>query len=195
MANPRSGGGRIRIIGGRHRGRRLPVPDHRGLRPTTDRVRETLFNWLQPAITGARCLDLFAGSGALGLEAASRGAARVVMLERAAAVARQLERNAATLDEAWIEVVHTDAMRWLGQDARPFDIVFIDPPFADGLLAPACQSLDRHGWLAPAALVYLEWPTRGPAPVLPTGWTLSREKQAGEASYGLARVDHESSRT
>ena len=193
MASPRRGGGQLRIIGGRHRGRRLPVPDHRGLRPTTDRVRETLFNWLQPAITGARCLDLFAGSGALGLEAASRGAAHVVMLERAGAVARQLAVNAATLGEDRIQVIHTDALRWLNHDARPFDIIFVDPPFADGLLAPACQALDQQRWLAAGALVYLEWSARAPIPALPTGWELTRKKKAGEVHCALARTDAETS--
>lgn len=187
MTGHRRGGGQLRIIGGRHRGRRLPVTDHQGLRPTTDRVRETLFNWLQPVITGARCLDLFAGSGALGLEAASRGAARVVLLERAAAVVRQLSRNAETLGEDRIEVVHTDALRWLEHVGQPFDVVFVDPPFADGLLEPACRSLERHQWLAPGALVYLEWSARLPLPTLPAGWELIRNKQAGEACYGLAQ--------
>ena len=191
MASRRPGGGQLRIIGGRHRGHRLPVPAQRGLRPTTDRVRETLFNWLQPAITGARCLDLFAGSGALGLEAASRGAARIVMVERAGAVVRQLVRNVATLGEDRIEVIHTDALRWLNHDGQPFDIVFVDPPFADGLLVPACESLNRNQWLASGALVYLEWSARAPIQALPAGWDLTREKKAGEVRYGLVRVDAE----
>ncbi|HTA64280.1 MAG TPA: 16S rRNA (guanine(966)-N(2))-methyltransferase RsmD, partial [Xanthomonadaceae bacterium] len=130
--------GSVRIIGGRWRGSKLPVADAAGLRPSADRVRETVFNWLQPRIVGARVLDLFAGTGALGLEAASRGAARVVLVEKDAVLASTLRANAERLARAdaakTVEVVCDDALRWLSRspDAR-FDLVFVDPPFAAGL--------------------------------------------------------------
>jgi 16S rRNA (guanine966-N2)-methyltransferase len=184
--------GRLRIVGGVHRGRKLPVPDQPGLRPTADRVRETLFNWLAPVIQGARCLDLFAGSGALGFEAASRGAAEVVMIERAAAVARVLSDNARTLGAAEVQVIRADALAWLDGQGRPFDIAFLDPPFDADLLAPACALLARNGWLAPGARIYLEAPAKPGLPPLPAGWVLLRDKQAGRVCYALAEAGAES---
>jgi len=178
----------LRLIGGRHRGRRLSFPDQPGLRPTSDRVRETLFNWVAPLIEGARCLDLFAGSGALGFEALSRGAGEVVMVERAAAVARQLRANAGMLGAANLQVHEADALVWLERGGEPFDLVLLDPPFAEGLLAPAIERLDRHGWLAPEARVYLEAPIQIGFPPLPEEWELIRDKTAGQVRYGLARV-------
>ena len=141
----------LRLIGGRFRGRRLPFPDQPGLRPTPDRVRETLFNWLAPVIVGARCLDAFAGSGALGFEAASRGAGEVVLIERSPLVARQLQVNAQTLGAAEVRIQQADTLQWLAAAGHPFDIVFLDPPFADDLLMPAIAHLAEHGWLAPGA--------------------------------------------
>lgn len=179
---------RLRIIGGRFGGRRLAFPDQPGLRPTPDRVRETLFNWLAPVMAGARCLDVFAGSGALGLEAASRGAAEVVMLERAAPVARQLTINARMLDAAQIRVHRVDALQWLSGPGEPFDLVFLDPPFADGLLGPAIERLHANGWVVPGARIYLEAPIRAELPSLPASWELIREKSAGQVRYGLAIV-------
>ena len=186
--------GRLRIIGGRWRGRRLSVADQPGLRPTGDRIRETLFNWLAPVISGSRCLDCFAGSGALGLEAASRGAAEVVMIERAAPAARLLRANAALLagadDTAPIDVIQADALDWLARTPpRPFDICFLDPPFAAGLLADALGLLAEGSWLAPSALVYLETAKSGGLPELPAAWSLRREKQTGQVCYALAEVD------
>jgi 16S rRNA (guanine966-N2)-methyltransferase len=179
--------GELRIIGGRYRGRRLPVPSEPGLRPTSDRVRETLFNWLQPLIDGARCLDLFAGSGALGFEAASRGAREVVMVERVAGVARVLRNNAGVLGAAEVRVEQADALRWLvGTTPRPFDVVFLDPPFALGLLGSACDLLAGRGWLAPDARVYLETSAHVGLPELPLGWHLVRDKAAGQVRYALA---------
>ena len=194
----RRGTGHIRIIGGRLRGRRLPVPQQTGLRPTTDRVRETLFNWLAADIAGSRCLDCFAGAGALGFEAFSRGAADVVLVERAARVAEDLAGNAQTLRTAAareevlagarLEVVQADALHWLAtQSPMPFDIVFLDPPFDDAVLAEACQCLSG-GWLAPAAAVYLETPASTPMPVLPKSWRIARERTAGQVRYALARL-------
>ncbi len=155
-------------------------------------MRETLFNWLAPVAEGARCLDPFAGSGALGLEAASRGAARVVLIEQSGAVARQLQSNVESLGVGDVaRVVRADALTWLAETdsaaaGGPFDLVFLDPPFALGLLAPACNLLDRAGWLAPGARVYLETEARSNFPPLPVGWVLIRERTAGQVRYGLA---------
>lgn len=179
--------GELRIIGGRYRGRRLPVPSEPGLRPTSDRVRETLFNWLQPVIDGSRCLDLFAGSGALGFEAASRGAREVVMVEQVTGVAKVLRNNAKVLGAAAVRVEQADALHWLDAKApRPFDIVFLDPPFALGLLGPACALLARNGFLAAGARVYLETSAYAGLPELPRDWRVTRDKVAGQVRYALA---------
>jgi 16S rRNA (guanine966-N2)-methyltransferase len=177
----------VRIIGGRHRGRKLPFAEMPGLRPTGDRIRETLFNWLQPVIEGARCLDLFSGSGALGMEAASRGAGRVVMVEKAGSVVRQLERNRELLGLDQIEIVRADALQFLEQPASPFDIVFLDPPFDNDLLAPLCQRLTL-GWLADEARIYLEEDISRPFPELPEDWLWLKQKTAGRVRYGLAHA-------
>ena len=175
----------VRIIGGVHRGRKLPFAELPGLRPTGDRIRETLFNWLQPVIQGARCLDLFAGSGALGIEAASRGAGEVVMVDTASAVIRQLERNKSLLGLDHLSIVRADALQFLDQTPTPFDLVFLDPPFTGNLLQPLCQRLDK-GWLSDGARIYLEDDISRAFPTLPDGWELLKEKRAGAVRYGLA---------
>ncbi|CRI65023.1 putative SAM-dependent methyltransferase [Thiocapsa sp. KS1] len=180
--------GELRIVGGRYRGRRLPIPSESGLRPTADRVRETLFNWLAPVMPGARCLDAFAGSGALGFEAVSRGAGEVVLIEQSGAVARQLEANARRLGAGETRIVQGDALRWLEGAGSPFDIVFLDPPFAEALWTPAIARLDRRGWLKPGSRVYLEAPMRIGFPDLPPDWNLVRDKTAGQVRYGLVIV-------
>ena len=185
------GRGHLRIIGGRFRGRRLPIPDQPGLRPTPNRVRETLFNWLAPVIEGARCLDPFAGTGALGLEAISRGAASVILIERSEPVARQLRANRDVLGATGVKVLQADALPWLADADRraalgAFDLVFLDPPFAAGLLAPACDLLARHGWLLPGARVYLETAVADGLPLLPSGWEVLRERTAGQVRFALA---------
>jgi 16S rRNA (guanine966-N2)-methyltransferase len=177
----------VRIIGGLHRGRKLPFAELPGLRPTGDRIRETLFNWLQPVIEGARCLDLFAGSGALGIEAASRGAGEVVMVDTAGSVIRQLEKNKALLKLDQLTIVRAEALQFLEQSPSPFDVVFLDPPFSDDLLQPICQRLDM-GWLADGARIYLEEDISRPLPTLPAGWEWLREKTAGQVRYGLAQA-------
>lgn len=180
---------RVRIIGGDWRSRVLQFPDAPGLRPTPDRVRETLFNWLQLRIHGAHCLDLFAGSGALGFEALSRGAASATALESAAVVAAALRHNAGLLGSDRLQIVQQDALRWLDKPAtQQFDIVFVDPPFADNSHARCCELLQQHGWLAPGALVYLEAGSSLLALALPPAWQLTRHKQAGDVHYGLAEV-------
>ncbi|PVZ86397.1 16S rRNA (guanine(966)-N(2))-methyltransferase RsmD [Serratia sp. S1B] len=176
--------GQIRIIGGQWRGRKLPVPNSEGLRPTTDRVRETLFNWLAPVIQGARCLDCFAGSGALGLEALSRYATSATLLEYQRPVAQQLEKNLALLNGNG-SVINTNALSWLAGSGQPFDVVFLDPPFRQGLLAETMKLLEQHGWLADEAWIYVEAEAESAATEVPVTWTLHREKVAGQVAYRL----------
>jgi len=176
----------VRIVGGRWRGRRIRFPADASVRPSPDRVRETLFNWLAPAIRGARCLDLFAGSGVLGFEALSRGAAHAVLVDRDRAVVRHLRETARTLGAEGAEVVAADAMDWLHRGRGPFDVVFLDPPFDSGLLPSLLARLDQPGCLAPGAFVYVERPAREGPPALPAGWELHRSGKAGEVGYYLA---------
>ncbi|EOE5506950.1 16S rRNA (guanine(966)-N(2))-methyltransferase [Cronobacter sakazakii] len=180
-----SGSGQIRIIGGQWRGRKLPVPDSPGLRPTTDRVRETLFNWLAPYLVGARCLDCFAGSGALGLEALSRYAADATLLEMERSVAQQLQKNLATLKSSAAKVVNTNTLNFLNQNGEPHDIVFVDPPFRKGLLEETLNLLETRGWLAQQALIYVESEVENGLPPVPANWQLHREKVAGQVAYRL----------
>jgi 16S rRNA (guanine966-N2)-methyltransferase len=177
--------GRIRVIGGTLRNSRIEVPDLPGLRPTSDRVRETLFNWLQPVVEGSRCLDLFAGTGALGIEALSRGAAAVTFVEREPRLAAALKANLTRLKVGG-EVVGDDAARWLGGAARPFDLVWLDPPFALDAWAETAKKLEDGGWLAAHAWIYVESP-RGAAFALPHNWHAHRQGQAGEVAYALYR--------
>ena len=178
--------GSVRIIGGRWRGTRLPVPARPGLRPTSDRVRETLFNWLMPVLPGAKVLDLFAGSGALGLEAASRGAASVQLVEADPQLAQALQSAAARLEAAAQLRVHRgDALAWLREAGDGgFDIAFVDPPFAAGLWEPVLAALPRL--LAAEAWLYLESPA-GHAPAVPPEWRLHREGATRDVRYALYR--------
>jgi 16S rRNA (guanine966-N2)-methyltransferase len=179
----------LRIIGGSWRGRTWRFPDG-DIRPTPDRVRETLFNWLAPNIAGARCLDLFAGSGALGLEALSRGVARMVFVEHGAAPARELRQTLALWggEPAAAAQIHLmDANSFLTGRPEPFDVVFLDPPFAAGLLGQIAARLESGQWLAPAALIYVECPARATLPSLPACWALVKTGRAGEVGYHLLR--------
>lgn len=180
--------GVVRIIGGDWRGTRLPVADRDGLRPTSDRVRETLFNWLQPVLPGARVLDLFAGTGALGLEALSRGAREAVLVERDPQLAEGLRQLAAKLPGGErVQVVCADALSWLRQvpggfGPAGFDLVFVDPPFAGDLWHPAFEALQGH--FADEAWLYVE----SPSPVPPGGaWRPHREGRTREVHYALYR--------
>ncbi|WP_029590616.1 16S rRNA (guanine(966)-N(2))-methyltransferase [Franconibacter pulveris] len=184
-----SGSGQIRIIGGQWRGRKLPVPDSPGLRPTTDRVRETLFNWLAPYLVDARCLDCFAGSGALGLEALSRYAAKATLLEMERGVAQQLQKNLATLKASNAQVVNTNTLNYLNQPGEPYDIVFVDPPFRKGLLEETLKLLETRGWLASGAMVYVESEVENGLPPVPANWRLHREKVAGQVAYRLYSLE------
>lgn len=180
----RSGSGEVRIIGGQWKRSRLPVADRPGLRPTPDRVRETLFNWLMPVLPGARVLDLFAGTGALGLEALSRGAAHATLVERDPGLAAAL-RDACVRLGAQATVVAQDALAWLAGQQATFDLVFLDPPFADGLWEPALAALQPR--LATDAWVYVESPA-GTVPPVPPGWALHREGQTRDVRYALYRA-------
>ena len=178
---------RLRIIGGRWRGVPIAFPARAELRPTPDRVRETIFNWLQPVIANSRCLDLFAGSGALGFEALSRGAASVVLVDRDPQIVEQLRTTATKLATEHAECVASDAQRFLSRTPTPFDIVFLDPPYASGVLADICKKLNE-AWLVPSALVYLEAPADAGLPALPIGWNVHRSKTAGQVGYHLLRA-------
>lgn len=177
--------GQIRIIGGQWRGRKLPVPDSPGLRPTTDRVRETLFNWLAPVIYGAKCLDCFAGSGALGFEALSRYAGKSVLLEAEKSIVQQLQKNLSLLKSDNGQIIHTNALNWLDQPGTPFDVIFLDPPFRCDFLAPTCKLLEEQGWLADEAWIYVEAETEHTHLSIPLNWQLHREKTAGQVAYRL----------
>ncbi|MBV8049103.1 MAG: 16S rRNA (guanine(966)-N(2))-methyltransferase RsmD [Paludibacterium sp.] len=170
---------KVRIIGGEYRRRLLPFPDSSGLRPTPDRVRETVFNWLGQSLHGKRCLDLFAGSGAMGFEAASRGAGRVVMVEKGRAVAEALQANRQLLAATQVDVLCTDALHFLRAARETFDVVFVDPPYDSDLLSEVLPLLAPV--LAADAVVYLESRTW---PALP-GWEVSRRGKAGVVCYGL----------
>jgi 16S rRNA (guanine966-N2)-methyltransferase len=179
--------GRLRIVAGNWRSRLLQIIDEPGLRPTSERIRETLFNWLRPVTDGAHCLDLFAGTGALGIEALSRGAAHVVFVEKSAKPAAAIRNNLDELQAASAEVIQRDAMDYLrNADPEPFDIVFLDPPFDSDMLSEACSILQKRGLLAENAVVYLERSKSRDKPALPEGWAITHEKVAGKVSYSLA---------
>lgn len=179
---------RVRIVGGKWRSRLLSFPDVPGLRPTPDRVRETLFNWLGQDLAGRTCLDLFAGSGVLGLEAASRGAAAVVMVERDQRALRALQDNMRALQAASVELVPADALEFIASDARRYDVVFLDPPYA---MAARERLLERvRERLAAGGLVYVEGPE---ALVPPPGWAVHRAARAGAVHYQLLTAVNRSS--
>lgn len=184
---------RLRIIAGRWRSVQVTFPPVEAIRPTPDRVRETLFNWLQQSILGARCLDLFAGSGALGLEALSRGAAEVHFVDREPAIGRYLEETLRRLDARGGVVHLADAMQFLSRAPQRFDVVFLDPPFASDALGSICAKL-ADGWLANDAFIYLECPADKPLPNLPEGWALHRSKRAGQVGYHLLRMNSAAAR-
>lgn len=179
--------GTVRVIGGRWRGRKLQFTATNGLRPTPDRVRETLFNWLAADIGGAHCLDLFAGSGALGIEALSRGAASCQFVDLSGTACQHLTRNLTELPGVTPEVFQADAMGFLNSQKGPFDLVFLDPPFGSGLLGPCLdQLLDSHA-LAEGGAIYVESSVEEALPQLPPPWTLCRDKKAGQVCYRLYR--------
>lgn len=175
----------IRIIGGKWRGRKLSFPDLDDLRPTPDRVRETLFNWLQPYIGGSRCLDAFAGSGVLGFEAASRGAASVDLLELAPAAVKALTANRQQLNAANCQILPQDALTFIANAGKAYDIVFLDPPYRADIWQQTAALLEQNGCLLDHSVIYLECPARQSLPLLPANWQLIKDKSAGEVRYCL----------
>ncbi|MAF75449.1 MAG: 16S rRNA (guanine(966)-N(2))-methyltransferase RsmD [Pseudomonadota bacterium] len=179
--------GELRLIAGQWRGRKLPILTSEGLRPTTDRVRETLFNWLQFDIQGAQVVDLFAGSGSLGFEAASRGAQQVTLIEMDKAAARQLNQNVSRLSAPQINVIQQSALDWLNAESTQhtkLDIVFIDPPFNKSLVSPTLGALKRGEWLHSDSLVYVE-SERNLPPEIFNDFDILREKHHGQVSFRL----------
>jgi len=177
--------GSIRIIAGKHRGRKLPVLMSDGLRPTTDRVKETVFNWLMPYINQSNCLDCFAGAGSLGFEALSRGASQITFIELDKAAAAQLSKNKALLQANDTTIQHTSALSFLAnQPTEKFDVIFIDPPFRKGLVQQSINLLE-NGWLAGNSLIYIEMESENNQLSLPVNWSLLKEKVAGQVSYRL----------
>ena len=186
--NSRNDKGSVRIIAGQWRSRRLPVPDIPGLRPSGDRSRETLFNWIQVHIPGAACADLFAGTGALGFEAASRGAASVDMVERDARAARHLNDSVALLDAGRVSVHQADALaRLKQQSAGSFNIMFVDPPFQDQLHDEVLEAIEQSACLGEGGLVYVESSSQDTAPRAPAGWLCWKEKVIGDVRLQVFR--------
>ena len=176
--------GSIRIIGGKHRGRKLPVLMAEGLRPTTDRVKETVFNWLMPYVQEANCLDCFAGSGSLGFEAMSRGAQKVTLLELNKTAVNQLKANKQLLNAESINIDHVDTLEYLKTNIEAYDLIFLDPPFRKQLVEQ-CAMLLNSGWLTANAVIYVEMEANDNCQQLPNNWTLLKEKIAGQVSYQL----------
>jgi 16S rRNA (guanine966-N2)-methyltransferase len=182
--------GKIRIIAGQWRGRKLPVLDKPGLRPTPDRVRETLFNWLTLDLPTSRCLDLFAGTGAVGIEAASRGAPEVVLVEKDRELVDNLNQQVSRLAASQIRVIWADALYYLKNTTpSPFDLIFLDPPFGHNLLPPTCSLLAQSGWLSPKSLIYMEMERQlTPPAFLPGHWQITRNLMAGQLASYLIRL-------
>ncbi|MBA6294289.1 16S rRNA (guanine(966)-N(2))-methyltransferase RsmD [Colwellia sp. MB3u-70] len=176
--------GHIRIIAGQHRGRKLPVLIADGLRPTTDRVKETVFNWLMPYIQDANCLDCFAGSGGLGFEAISRGASSAILVELNKSAAQQLNDNKALLKASNIRVIQQNALNFLHSNQQAYSLVFIDPPFRKGLAQKAAELLVEKG-LTDEALIYVEMEADDNLQIMPSHWQLLKEKVAGQVIYRL----------
>jgi len=176
--------GSIRIIAGKHRGRKLPVLMAEGLRPTTDRVKETVFNWLMPYVQEANCLDCFAGSGSLGFEAMSRGAQKVTLLELNKTAVNQLKANKQLLNAESINIDHVDTLEYLKTNIEAYDLIFLDPPFRKQLVEQ-CAVLLNSGWLTENAVIYVEMEANDNCQQLPNNWTLLKEKIAGQVSYQL----------
>jgi 16S rRNA (guanine966-N2)-methyltransferase len=188
-ANKKPRPGRLRIVAGKWRSRLLDIADVPGLRPTSERVRETLFNWLAHSIQGARCLDLFAGTGALGFEALSRGATSVVFVENSRRAAIAIEKSSQILDASGAIIHRGDADDYV-RNAQPasFDIIFLDPPFADDRLEALCGQIDEQGILAPGGRIYLEQDRAKPETPLPDRWRVVKDKTAGNVRYMLVEV-------
>jgi 16S rRNA (guanine966-N2)-methyltransferase len=176
--------GNIRIIAGKHRGRKLPVLMAEGLRPTTDRVKETVFNWLMPFIQDSNCLDCFAGSGGLGFEALSRGASHVSFVELNKPAAQQLTENQRLLNVENTSIINSDALSFIKNNSQKFDVVFLDPPFRKDFIEQTAMLLNENS-LAENALIYVEMESDNNSQQLPLNWKLLKEKVAGQVIYRL----------
>ncbi len=186
--------GEVRIIGGQWRGRKLTVLNQPGLRPTPDRIRETLFNWLNDEIVGSRCLDLFAGSGALGMEAASRGANSVLLVDQVPEIVSILDKQLVKFSSQNVKVICADARRFLCKSPTfPFDIIFLDPPFKENLLTLTCQLLEQYQWLNSSAYIYVEMERYSDPPKIPPTWQVVRQQTAGQIAYFLYSYQSDSS--
>ena len=175
----------LRIIAGLWRGRKITFIDQQDLRPTPDRVRETVFNWLQSDIPNAVCLDLFAGSGALGFESASRGAKQVTLVDNSSQVCQQIQENIKHLQSEVIRVITSDALRFLEENTTKYDLVFLDPPYKSDVLAQIVMSLEQKKCLSEHAKIYLEHDVKQDVPELPENWRVLKNKTAGQVSYYL----------
>ena len=176
---------KLKIIAGEWRSRQILFEDAPGLRPTPTRTRETLFNWLQHDVIASKCLDLYAGSGALGFEAASRGAKSVLMVENNPQACRSIKENTVKLSAQQINIVNMDVFKFLAGESTPFDLVFLDPPFSKGFAQQCCHWLEDKGWLAPSSKIYVEVERRLLLDKMPTHWQCLKSKQAGDVAYYL----------
>lgn len=179
---------KVRIIGGRWRGRRIEFASVPGLRPTKDFIRETVFNWLAPSIAGSRCLDLFAGSGVLGFEAASRGASEVVLVENNPFVIQGLEAQKQLLDATQVKIVAQSAQRYIQNEKNCFDIIFLDPPFAQGVMTEMLLGIKTHNVLTPNGRIYIELPRSSAAEDIFAQWPVLKNKTMGAVCYALLGV-------
>lgn len=178
----------VRIIGGKWRGRKIFFPNIQGLRPSPDRVRETLFNWLSPYLQDSVCLDLYAGSGVLGFEALSRGAQKVIFVDTSYEVIRQLHEDKNILHCDTLEIYHQSAMDFFCHAKEQFDIIFLDPPFAQNLIEPTCQALAQSNLLKSKAFIYIEMESNKNILTLPANWEIVKQKKAGQVKYFLVKA-------
>lgn len=178
----------VRIIAGKWRGRKINFQEGQGLRPTTDRLRETLFNWLAPVIEGSHCLDLFAGSGAIGFEALSRGAQKVLLVDQSLAVLKSLKENIQSLQCESVELHLKESLRFLKKyTGEPFDIIFLDPPFYIGLAQKAINLIFQHDILKQNGYLYLEQEHKAPMPVFPKKWEILKDEKRGHVRVFLMK--------
>lgn len=179
----------VRIIGGSFKGRKISFPDTFELRPTSDRIKETLFNWLAPYIRDSICLDLFAGSGALSFEAVSRGAFKVIAIENNPLVISTLKAEIDHLKITNLDIIQADTPQFLNTSSSPVDIIFIDPPYKKNLLAPCCSLLEGNGWVKTGTYIYYEADVEIPVENIPSSWKIIKQKKAGNIHYYLACSD------